>query len=96
MSGTVFQRAVFVEVDKSGFFRFTGWAMTTTSLGAMAEPFFPRQAIGPEERGVTFDAADDVSLISDILQVNADLVPTLLSGGGAVWAGGVQMPRVGR
>ena len=96
MAGTVFQRVVFVERTKDGFLRFADWALATTSLGTMAEPFSPRQFAGIEDKGITFDAADDLALISDIQHVNSDLIPTILSGGGPVYHGGNLMPRTGR
>jgi len=97
MAGTVFQRVVFVERTKDGFFRFADWALVTTSLGTMAEPFTPRQVGGLGDQGTTFDAADDIALISDIMHVNSDLIPTFLSGGGGpVYHGGSLMPRTGR
>ena len=96
MAGTVFQRVVFVERTKDGFFRFADWALATTSLGTMAEPFSPQQLIQPGDRGIAFDAADDLALISDIQHINSDLLPTMLSGGGPVYHGGNLMPRTGR
>jgi len=97
MSGTVFQRVVFVERTTDGYFRFADWALTTTSLGTMAEPFSPQQRIIQGDKGITFDATDDLALISDIVPVNSDLIPTFLSGGGGpVYHGGNLMPRTGR
>ena len=96
MASTVLQRVVFVERTSDGFFRFADWALATTSLGVMAEPFSPQQRIQPEDKGRAFDAADDIALISDIIHVNSDLIPTMISGGGIVWCGGILMPRTGR
>ena len=96
MAGTVFQRVVFVERTKDGFLRFADWALTTTSLGTMAEPFTPQTFIHPGDKGIAFDATDDLALISEIQQVNSDLIPTMLSGGGPVYHGGNLMPRTGR
>ena len=96
MAGTVFQRVVFVERTPDGFFRFADWALATTSLGTMAEPFTPQQRIMPEDKGIAFDATDDLALISEIQHVNSDLIPTMLSGGGPVFHGGNLMPRTGR
>jgi len=96
MGDTVKQRVVFVERTSDGFFRFADWALVTTSLGTMAEPFTPRQVGGLGDQGTTFDATDDLSLISNIQHVNSDLIPTMLSGGGPVYHGGNLMPRSGR
>jgi len=87
---------VFVERTSDGYFRFADWALATTSLGVMAEPFTPQQKVNVEDKGITFDATDDLALISDIRQVNSDLIPTFISGGGIVWCGGILMPRTGR
>ena len=96
MGDTVKQRVVFVERTKDGFFRFADWALVTTSLGTMAEPFSPQQRAIPGDKAIHFDATDDIALISDIQQVNSDLIPTMLSGGGPVYHGGTLMPRTGR
>lgn len=96
MASTVKQRVVFVERTSDGNFRFADWALVTTALGTMAEPFTPRQAITPGEKGIVFDATDDIALISEIRMVNSDLIPTMLSGGGSVYHGGYLMPRTGR
>lgn len=93
---SVLQRVVFVERTKDGFFRFADWALTTTSLGTMAEPFSPQQRIMPGDKGIHFDATDELALISDILHANSDLIPTMISGGGPVYHGGNLMPRTGR
>jgi len=92
----VLQRTVFVERTSDGNFRFADWALVTTTLGTMAEPFTPRQMIMFGDKGIVFDASDDMSRITDIRHVNSDLIPTLLSGGGPVHHGGSLMPRTGR
>ena len=96
MAGTVLQRVVFVERTTDGFFRFADWAQTTTSLGVMAEPFPVRQGGGLGDQGATYDATDDIVLVSEILHANSDLIPTMISGGGPPWCGGNLMPRTGR
>ena len=96
MADTVFQRVVFAEQTKDGFFRFAGWALATTGLGAMAEPFNLQQVSRVGDSAVPFDATDDMALISTIHIESADMVPTRLSGGGPVWVGGCLMPRTGR
>src|SRR3972149_9676704 len=93
MSGTVLQRVVFVERTSDGFFRFADWALVITSLGTMAEPFPPQQKVTLGDQAIAFDAADDIALISDIQHANSDMIPTMLSGGGPVFHGGVLMPR---
>jgi hypothetical protein len=95
MAGTVSQRVVFAERTKDGLIRFADWALTTSSLGAMAEPF-PGGSVGIGDMGLNFDATEDLSLISDIHFINADQLSERLSGGGPAWCGGNLMPRVGR
>ncbi len=96
MASTVLKRTIFVERDKDGYFRFQDWALSLTTLGAMAEPFSPdlRAETGSPE--TDFDPTDDIALITDIQQVDSNLLPTLLSGGGAVTMGGVTRCRTGR
>ena len=93
-ASAVLQRVAFVERTKDGYIRFADWALATTRLGVMAEPFPGRGYFG--EKGVAFDATDDLALISEIQQINSDMLPTMLSGGGPVLHGGNLMPRDGR
>jgi hypothetical protein len=96
MASVILKRTVFVERDKNGNFRFQDWAAVTTSLGCMVEPFMPNLRVSPNEDIGDFDPSDDMALVTEIREVDSDLLPTLLSGGGPVVHGGVHMPRVGR
>jgi hypothetical protein len=97
MAGTtVLKRTVFVERTPDGVFRFADWALATTTLGTMAEPFCPNLRRAPDQDIQDFDFADDMSLITSIEAINSDLLPTMLSSGGPVTIGGNLMPRVGR
>lgn len=97
MAGTVIlNRTVFVEKDANGYFRFQDWALVTTTLGAMVELFSPNARFQPGTGFANFDPTDDLSLITEIKNVDSDLLPTHLSGGGPVFNGGISMPRSGR
>lgn len=96
MATNVLRRTIFVERAKDGVYRFADWAMVVTPDGTMVEPFAPnvRQTEGADYED--FDPTDDMTLVTEIKEVDFDMLPTLLSGGGPVWVGGVLMPRTGR
>lgn len=96
MATNVLRRTVFVEQDSNGYFRFADWALVVTTLGAMVEPFSANERFQRGTGFANFDPTEDLSLITEIKQVDFDLLPTLLSGGGPVVHGGTTMPRVGR
>lgn len=97
MADTVLNRTVFTERTSDGCHRFADWALVTTkNHGSMAEPFSLRRGIIPGDMGTEFDALDEVAMITEIRNVNSDMIPTMISGGGEVWVGGIMVPRVGR
>lgn len=87
-------RTVFYEIN-NGLATFQDWALCKTTLGTMAEPFIVNQRKIQDTIG-DFDATDEASRIDEIMAVNSDKLPKILSGGIDALIGGIQMPRVGR
>ena len=79
----------------NGLARFSDWALVTTTLGAMAEPFTPNRR-HDFNNYQDFDATDEIARIDCIRAIDMDREPHYLSGGVDALIGGHQMPRVGR
>ncbi len=78
--------------DTGGLVRFWDWALTTTTLGVMAEPFMPNDRLRGD--GVTeFDPTDEIARIDSIRAKSVDVQNQTLSGGADALNGGYQMPR---
>lgn len=99
MSG-IKRRTIFVDVhSKNGdkFHKFWDWALVTTGIGSMAEPFqagmkYPIQTCLAQE----YDPEDQMVRVDNITYANPE--PRLLGGSGEdpPLNGGVLMTRVGR
>lgn len=88
---SILKREVFYD-DTGGFCRFWDWALTTTTLGAMAEPFNPNDRFRID--GVTeFDPTDDMARIDSVRVQSVDIQPQVLSGGVYALNGGPLNPR---
>lgn len=89
------KRTVFFD-DTGGFVRFWDWALVTTTLGTMAEPFLPngRHLVGADFG--QFDPTDLVSRIDEIKVSSVDTQLLTLSGGAHQLHGGSLLPRDGR
>jgi hypothetical protein len=88
------KRSVFFD-DTGGYVRFWDWALCTTTLGTMAEPFLPndRYQFGPFDQ---FDPTDEMARIDDIRASSVDKQLLVLSGGLHALTGGTLLPRDGR
>jgi hypothetical protein len=87
----ILKREVFYD-NTGGVVRFWDWAQTTTTLGAMAEPFNPNDRFKMD--GVSeFDPTDDMTRIDDIRASPIDIQPIQLSGGVHALIGGPLNPR---
>jgi hypothetical protein len=88
------KRSVFFD-DTGGYVRFWDWALCTTTLGTMAEPFLPndRHQFGPFDQ---FDPTDEIARIDDIRSSSVDKQLLVLSGGSHALTGGTLHPRDGR
>lgn len=89
------QKRVCFYDDAGGFIRFWDWALTTTTLGTMVEPFLPndRHQFGPFDE---FDPTDEIARIDEMRAASVDKQLLLLSGGQHQLHGGYQLPRDGR
>lgn len=88
------KREVFYD-NTGGYVRFWDWAVVTTTLGTMAEPFMPndRHQFGPYDQ---FDPTDAIARIDDLRASTIDKQLQVLSGGSHALIGGTLNPRDGR
>lgn len=88
---SIIKREIYFD-DTGGIARFWDWALTTTSLGTMAEPFSPNDRFRID--GVSeFDPTDDMARIDGIRAMPVDVQPQTLSGGVHALHGGPLNPR---
>lgn len=76
--------------------RFSDWAICTTTIGTMVEPFSPNTRRLTGTSIGDFDPSDEVSRIDSMREINIDKESILLSGGEHALIGGYCMPRTGR
>ena len=88
------KREVFYD-NTGGYVRFWDWALVTTSLGTMAEPFLPndRHQFGQVDQ---FDPTDAIARIDEMRASSVDTQLLQLSGGRHALIGGPLHPRDGR
>lgn len=79
----------------NGNIRFLDWALTTTTLGAMAEPFCVSARHSVQTPNINFDANDIMARIDGIRQVDHGQDKLALSGGDHALNGGPLMPLTG-
>jgi hypothetical protein len=91
---SILKRDVYFD-NTGGFVRFWDWAICTTTLGSMAEPFQPdaRYGFGPQRE---FDPTDELARIDSLQAAPIDTQLLVLSGGVNQLIGGTQNPRIGR
>ena len=88
---SILKREIFYD-NTGGFARFWDWALCTTTLGTMAEPFMPNDRHRID--GVSeFDPTDEISRIDEIRASSVDTQAAVLSGGQHALIGGYQLPR---
>lgn len=88
------RRTIFYDIV-AGTVRFNDWAMTTTTLGAMAEPFLAEQRHQLHSDFGNYDFSDEACRVDDIRQLDSNKAMLALSGGDHQLHGGVMLPRVG-
>lgn len=93
---SILKRAVLYDTFTDGVVRFADWALVTTTLGTMAEPFMPNDRHAMDVDIIDFDALDEISRIDELRQVPLDVQMLALSGGDVQLNGGTQNTRVGR
>lgn len=95
MSHTL-RRTVFYD-NSSEVVRFFDFALVSTTLGTMVEPFQPNARLSLGTAIQNFDPEDDCSRIDEMRPANIHTHTLLLSGGGTqALHGGTAMPRVGK
>jgi hypothetical protein len=90
------KRTIFVDTFTDGVIRFGDWALVTTTLGTMAEPFMPNDRHTIDYDTPDFDATDECVRIDEIRNIPLDNQQQALSGGDFALNGGTQNPRAGR
>jgi hypothetical protein len=88
------KREVFYD-NTGGYVRFWDWAIVTTTIGTMAEPFLPNDRHLPGKFS-QFDPTDEIARIDDIRASSIDTQLLQLSGGRHALNGGTLLPREGR
>ncbi len=90
------RRTVFYDLT-DGIVRFWDWALVTTTLGTMAEPFNANARHQLDTPAIEFDPTDEMCRIDEIRAVPSDFQSKFMSGGSdTVLSGGVLIPRDGR
>lgn len=89
------KRTVFFD-NTDGIVRFWDWALVTTTLGTMAEPFVANGRHLLQADFAQFDPTDEISRIDDMRAASIDASLLVLSGGDRALNGGSQLPRDGR
>jgi hypothetical protein len=98
---SILKRTVFYE-QVDGIIRFWDWALTTTTLGTMAEPFVPNDRHSIDYDFIQYDATDECVRIDEIRGAPLDQQVPILGGGqfaDGTWImlnGGHQLPRDSR
>jgi hypothetical protein len=88
---SILKREVFFD-NTGGIARFWDWALTTTTLGSMAEPFNVNDRFKGD--GVSeYDPTDDMTRIDEIRASSVDTQAKVLSGGDHALIGGPLNPR---
>lgn len=91
---SILRRTVFYD-KTGGIVRFWDWALTTTTLGTMAEPFTANMR--PDKAPIrNFDPTDECARIDEMVEADINQSLIMLSGGVNQLHGGCLLPRVGR
>jgi hypothetical protein len=81
--------------NTNGIARFWDFAVVTTDLGTMVEPFLPNNRMDGQSYQ-NFDPTDEVTRIDEIRAAPIDKQLLILSGGEHQLHGGTLNPRTGR
>ena len=67
---SILKRSVlYIKPDKKQY-RFPGWAIVTTTLGAMLEPFDISSHHSPSQGWIDFDPSDEITRIDDLQNID--------------------------
>lgn len=93
----VLKRTVFYETV-NGNVRFQDWALATTSIGTMAEPFNVNNRHVVNTNTPDFDYTDSTNRVDEMREIDSNKLLSILSGGngGGSIHGGNLLPRLGR
>jgi len=92
---SIAKRTVFYDTA-GGVARWWDWALVTTTLGVMAEPFMVGARHTPDRNFEAIDWSDEVNRVDNIVQADIDQSLLMLSGGDHQLHGGYMDPRTGR
>ncbi len=94
---SISKREVLYDVS-GGVVRFSDWAVCTTTIGTMVEPFSPNRKHSNDVNWELFDATDEINRIDDLIQVPEGKEQLYLSGStdSPAHHGGVLNHRVGK
>ena len=91
---SILRRTVFYD-NTGGFTRLWDWALVTTTLGTMVEPFdLSKHQI--DTPAIEYDPTDEISRVDEIRAADIDQSLLILSGGDTQLNGGTLIPRVGK
>ena len=92
---SILKRTAFYD-QTGGFVRMWDWALTMTTLGAMAEPFCINNRKSPDSDVIAFDPTDQIARVDELINMDIGKEKLVLSGGDHQLNGGTMMPRAGR
>ena len=88
------KRAV-LYTKEDGIYRFLGWAIVTTRLGAMVEPFLVNERFVSNNVSISdFDPSDPAVRIDELQNIAPGMESHLMSADGLPLHGGDLLPRV--
>ena len=92
---SILKRTVLYKKSENRPYRFLGWAIATTTLGAMLEPFNINDRVSPSQGILDFDPSDPIARVDDLQNVDPlDDFRALSFGETMPIHGGDLMPRV--
>jgi len=92
---SILNRTIFYD-NTRGLAMFWDWALVTTTLGVMAEPFVVGQKLTANNPLEDFDPEDEINRIDSIRAMPLHKEQLVLSGGDDHLHGGPTVTRVGR
>lgn len=92
---SILKREVYFD-NTGGIARFWDWAVVTTNIGVMVEPFAVGSPFRGDSSAAEFDPADEIARIDELRALSRNYEPKVLSfDGGLQLNGGVLRPRTG-
>ena len=94
---SILRRSVLYYKYPKGVYRFPGWAIVQTTLGACLEPFTIADQMVPGKSTADFDCSDIMTRIDELQPIDDRTDWKVMSGGDIVpLGGGDRLPRVYR